>query len=304
MVRSIRAGSWAAALCVAASFACSKPASTTEGPPEQAGVPPPLPAESAEPRQPEVEDEPGVVREGCPAGMVRVDGNDTLSAFCIGQTEVSVAEFRRCVEAKRCRVFDPSADFTHPDRATWLLGDESMPINYVDEEQAQQYCAFVGGRLPQAEEWMWALGSARGWAFPWGNEFGYEKDLYCGCWQRPGQRLGSPFLCSPRQYPDDRTLQGVYDMAGSAVEIIGPSQDGAFGVLVGVAPLGIPVSDLPAKGWTESNEPQAWYGGPLAIWNDKTSFRCVAPLRVGGKAAAVDESRQKGSSAGPPRGDR
>lgn len=273
-----RAGSWSATLWVVAwSFACSKPAATTEGPAVETSAAQ-APKNAAEPRPPRAEDEPGVVREGCPEGMVRIDGNETLAPFCMGETEVSVAEFRRCVAAGKCRDFDLKWDFRgDPQKATWILGDDSMPINFVDEEQARQYCAYLGGRLPTADEWMWALGSAQGWAFPWGNEFSYEKDWYCGCWRRPGQHLASAALCPARQYPDDRTLQGVYDMAGSADEIIGPNESGEYGILLGVAPSGIPTSDMPkAAQWTETNKPKPWYAGLLVTWRDTTSIRCIA----------------------------
>jgi hypothetical protein len=266
-------GAWWLAACVA----CNKTGGATEGPAMEAGADAAsagVPVAQRTPPPPQ--DEPGVIREGCPEGMVRIEGNDTLQPFCMGQTEVSVREFRRCVEAKKCRAFDLRWDFDDPKKATWLLGDESMPINYVGEEQARQYCAFVGGRLPTGEEWIWAQGSARGWAFPWGNEFSDERDRYCGCWQRPGQRFGQTVLCPAKQYPEDRTLQGVYDMAGSANEIIGPNEEGEYGIPLVVAPKGIRASETSADGYTQVTPPQAWYAGPLVTWSHKTTIRCAA----------------------------
>ena len=65
-------------------------------------------------------------------------------------------------------------------------------------------------------------------------------------------------------------------MAGSADEIIGPNEKGEYGILIGVAPSGIPTSDMGPDGWTKGGKPQAWYAGPLVTWNDTTGFRCVA----------------------------
>lgn len=282
----VGAGWWrhGAMLVGASALACSKPGGATEGPAEEAGA-----AGEVEVAKAVAKPEPRMSRNGCPESMVPVEGNETLPPFCIGETEVSVREFRRCVEAKACREFDLKWDIDDPTKATWLLGDESMPINYVDEEQAKQYCAFVGGRLPTADEWIWALGSARGWVFPWGNEFSNDKDRYCGCWQQPGQSLGESILCPTKQHPDDRTLQGAYDMAGSAKEIIGPNENGEYGVMIGVAPLGIPTSEISTKRRTVTNGPMPWYAGPLATWGASTSFRCVAKPR--GEAPSAIELR-------------
>ena len=66
-------------------------------------------------------------------------------------------------------------------------------------------------------------------------------------------------------------------MAGSADEIIGPNESGEYGIFLGVAPLGIPTSDMPkAAQWTETNEPKPWYAGLLVTWRDTTSIRCIA----------------------------
>ena len=57
--------------------------------------------------------------------MVRIEGNETLRPFCLGETEVSVKQFRRCVEAKACRDFDAQFDFDAK-KATWTHVDESL----------------------------------------------------------------------------------------------------------------------------------------------------------------------------------
>jgi formylglycine-generating enzyme required for sulfatase activity len=86
-----------------------------------------------------------------------------LSAFCMKRTEVTVAEFRACRTAGRC-VSDPPAG------GNWgVAGRDNHPINMVDWNQAADFCAWSGGRLPTEAEWE---GAARGptWQlYPWGG---------------------------------------------------------------------------------------------------------------------------------------
>lgn len=241
-------------------LACGKPGAPTKGPEAQA-----------------TDGSSANAKGSCPEGMVRVEGNETLQPFCMGETEVSVKQFRRCVEAKACRDFDPQFDFDAK-KATWTHVDESLPINYVDEEQARHYCAFVGGRLPTADEWIWALGSARGWTFPWGNELSSEKDWFCGYYRKPGQKLGEPALCPAKQHPDDRTIQGVYDMEGSADEIVGPNADGEYGIPTGLAPRGISLTDSEPHEGAMTDKPTPSYAGSLVTWKRTTGIRCAASL--------------------------
>lgn len=264
-------------LTAASVLACSKPGATTEGPAEEVGAVVVGAGEVASKSAPK--DEPGAMREGCPEGTVRVEGNETLQPFCMGETEVSVREFRRCVEAKACRDFDPKWDIDDPKKATWLLGDESMPINYVDEEQAKQYCAFVGGRLPTADEWIWAAGSAKGWIFPWGNEFTFDKDWFCGFWRRRNQEHNAAIPCSARLYPTDRTLQGVYDMIGSVTEFIGPNEKGQVGIMLTPGLLAVEPDDHDREGWSDSSKAMPWHGGGPLFWNYNIGIRCAADFK-------------------------
>ena len=67
-------------------LACGKPGASTKGPEARA-----------------TDGSSANARTTCPEGMVRIEGNETLRPFCLGETEVSVKQFRRCVEAKAWR---------------------------------------------------------------------------------------------------------------------------------------------------------------------------------------------------------
>jgi serine/threonine-protein kinase len=125
---------------------------------------PALSATSAAPAEPATD--PG-------AAPAESDGSrePRIAPFCLGRTEVTVAEFESCVDAKACdaaeREFDvrqaqvqPAADQTARDVAQQCNsgqgGRESYPINCVNFEQARHYCAWRGGRLPSQVEWEYA----------------------------------------------------------------------------------------------------------------------------------------------------
>jgi formylglycine-generating enzyme required for sulfatase activity len=117
----------------------------------------------------------------CPAGLVRIAGGPLFAAassaapaadgsrdpriapFCLGRTEVTVAEFESCVDAKACAAAERELDrrvirvqAASPQCNSGLPGRESHPINCVDLQQAEHYCAWRGGRLPSQAEWEYA----------------------------------------------------------------------------------------------------------------------------------------------------
>ena len=79
-----------------------------------------------------------------PAHTVYLDG------FWIDRTEVTNAQYRRCVEAGTCRppVTCFSGDPTYDDESK-----ADHPVLCVDWNDAQAYCRWVDMRLPTEAEW-------------------------------------------------------------------------------------------------------------------------------------------------------
>ncbi len=88
-----------------------------------------------------------------------------LRSFQLSKTEVTVAQYRKCVMSRYCtKPF--SGSFCNWSKS----GREDHPVNCVDWFQARRFAKWVGGRLPTESEWEYAARSGgRNWKYPWGN---------------------------------------------------------------------------------------------------------------------------------------
>ncbi len=118
----------------------------------------------------------GTFTMGSPAG----DGNGderpehavTVAPFCIDRTEVTVAEYRACVDAGRCQTPGQYRRARGDDHTlcNWgRPGHDDHPLNCVDATMAEAFCAWRGGHLPTEDQWEFAARGSAGRRFPWGN---------------------------------------------------------------------------------------------------------------------------------------
>jgi formylglycine-generating enzyme required for sulfatase activity len=148
-----------------------------------------------------------------------------LDGFWIDRTEVTNAQYRRCVEAGVCNppleiesAFVVTLDtcFDRPICANY-------PVVSVTWYDAQTYCRWVGKRLPTEAEWEKAARGTDGWIYPWGNEFDQTRLL--SSIEGWGTHTGE---LDVGLHPSGASPYGALDMAGNVWEWVADWYDDAY----------------------------------------------------------------------------
>lgn len=125
-----------------------------------------------------------------------------LDDFWMMQTEVTNAEYGRCVTAAAC---------TPPTNPRWNdAGYANYPVMQVNWNQANQYAAWAGGRLPTEAEWEKAARSTDARIYPWGEQAISDQLLNYNFVKGDTMPVGS--------YPAGAGPYGTLDMAGNVEE--------------------------------------------------------------------------------------
>lgn len=86
------------------------------------------------------------------------------------KTETTVLQFRACVAAGACKAdtFDAKAALRY---CNWgKAGRDDHPMNCVTTIGAEQFCVWVGARLPTEKEWIAEATDNGRREFPWGDQ--------------------------------------------------------------------------------------------------------------------------------------
>ncbi len=162
----------------------------------------------------------------------------TLDAYMIDRDEVSVTDYRACIDAGGCTL-----DALVAGDERYIRGD--WPIVNVTWDEAVTYCAWRGARLPTEAEWERAargdgkedplLDQENDW--PWGEierpaDFNHGQARAVAMRQierqpatlplrffgDPDDSDGHPFLAKPGSYPWGESPYGTRDQAGNVAE--------------------------------------------------------------------------------------
>jgi eukaryotic-like serine/threonine-protein kinase len=141
--------------------------------------------------------------EGTGSGGEHPQHKVSLDAFWIDRTDVTNAMYAKCVQAGNCRLPDDTSRYDYPRYS-------NHPVVYVNWNQADAYCRWVGARLPTEAEWEKAARGTDGRTYPWGNDApGCSLANY---WGKDTGCVGD--TSEVGSYPSGASPYGALDMAG------------------------------------------------------------------------------------------
>jgi len=183
-------------------FCCGRPFGPTSPPPA------PLPKAAAAPIV-TVEQARLVWLRSAPAGLD------------FTRSEVTVAQYRVCMQAGTCSApmfskdIDKGCNLDYPDRA-------EHPMNCVNWSQANDFCAWAGGRLPTEAEWEAEATNKGTRRFPWGAQ---APSCEVAVMKQGGEGCGRDSTWPVCSKPKGHSVSGLCDMLGNVWEWMGPPED-------------------------------------------------------------------------------
>jgi len=128
----------------------------------------------------------------------------TLKDFYMSKTEVTVGQYKKCVEAGICSELTEECNFGFSDR-------DNHPINCITWKQARTFAKWVGGDLPTEAQWEYASRSeGKDIKYPWGN-----TNPTCDNANFEDCNKETTPVCNKT---NGNTEQGLCDMAGNVWE--------------------------------------------------------------------------------------
>ena len=134
--------------------------------------------------------------------------NIYLDDFWIDRTEVTNAQYARCVAAKECQ--QPALDSKNsmPYYSDPKFAD--YPVFYINWNNAAAYCKWAGRSLPSEAQWEKAARGTNGAIYPWGDDNPNLNLLNSNQYIGATTKVGA--------YATGASPYGAFDMAGNVWE--------------------------------------------------------------------------------------
>ncbi len=198
-----------------------------------------------------------------------------LSSYWMSRFEITVAEYKRCIETANCE----PAQYPKGAQSLWR---NDFPVVYVTWKDANQYCRWTGGRLPTEAEWESAAKGRRDRKFPWGKVYNpFLSNHGRSGLERQDEMDGFYEMAPVGQFPNGQSVDGIFDLAGNveewvndfySVEYKQTKQINPMGPDSGVARVVRGGSYLHGMAWLRSSSRSAVFPSEVSSWR---GFRCV-----------------------------
>lgn len=191
----------------------------------------------------------------------------TLDAFWIDKFEITNFQYAQCANAGVCPLSALVADAS--------FNNQAQPVVGVSWQDAADYCAWAGARLPTEAEWEYAARGPDSLVYPWGNTFDGSRTNFCDAncsydWKESSVNDGYALTALVGSYATGASWVGALDMAGNVWEWVNDWYQGYYYArFIGDNPLG-PTEE-------ESDGTKVLRGG--AWLNQRDDVRCA--LRPG-----------------------
>lgn len=140
-----------------------------------------------------------------------------IKDFWISKTEVTVAQFQKCIDAGVCSLpidyqTNPKCHWKHPDQLMY-------PINCIFWDQARKFAQWISADLATEAQWEYAARSeGQELLYPWGDDeascewtvMNEKGNVGCGT-------AGALAVCHREK---GNTMQGLCDMSGNVWEFV------------------------------------------------------------------------------------
>jgi formylglycine-generating enzyme required for sulfatase activity len=200
-----------------------------------------------------------------------------LPSFFLDRTEVTNAAYKKFVDATG-----------HKPPTNWNGANipnqrDNFPVTGITWQDAADYAAWAGKRLPSEDEWEAAARGADGRIYPWGNDW---RAGLANIGSKPDDITAEQYPSGIKevgQYPQGASPAGAVDMIGNAWEWVAdeiaiyPGNTEAklaqkpgvtYRVIRGGAYDGNKIHDATYRGYLDANQPYP-----------KVGFRCAKDAR-------------------------